>query len=713
MEIDANNFRDQVVPLPNHPCFRCKQPGRYREPYTSLDGPAPRWLCEECYKLLTKPAPPKPPEPEYTELDDQDGARIRKALTGEDRERQILYVAYNAVKSGASPDAVLRAAQSDNTALCDPPLPESVVCDVVERARARAAADGVVQLGEIDSTIFESTGKTRHYRNDRERGIVVIESKFMADGPAVSYEHIFSWYLCGAERVENPADPLDTLYNLEFLNPKTGKKQVYESFSISEVVNDISNTKGGVKSKGKLHEALSSLLQSYEDAGVISVKRRIPATGFFEDEGMLQYHESREYPIPLPEYSVANTRLALTVLGELLEFYGPGDHIKTMLYFAVQAPLSFVRKMHGREAKLLLAWGTPHVGKTQACKLLGALWGLTEDRAVVGASSLTPPQLATILNNSTMPVFLDEVRRALSDPYIADMLKSSTTATRIKDRIRSDRGFRREVFHAYAGCGLTCNYVPGLYVGISERLIPVQFTPAHRRTDEAVEQYMQRYHMYRDLLPHIGAALKEMYLTHWDEVRAILLDGDQVNAGQRLLLMLYAFVGLPVPEWVTPVTVREKIEPPDPVEMLMDFLKSEYLGVIERNRGTFSDISDWTERLLMMNSTALLPPHTFRITMENVSVKNNVLSEMTRKTQYEPPHNLEGYTHLIPGSKYTEEAGSRMLRIPTGTVVQYFSGSADIAPGVPGNLKGSLEYLIRTHSLERVRATIDELYKGR
>lgn len=122
-----------------------------------------------------------------------------------------------------------------------------------------------------------------------------------------------------------------------------------------------------------------------------------------------------------------------------------------------------------------IRWSSPTENRTPAkptCAVFVGIFGdYPETDSVIAAGKLTAPQLAEHLNKTTFMITLDEARNTIGDPNIVEMLKSSTTNTRIKDRIRPEQGYRMQSLYAYANSDLNHELYGAAHAGMQDRLI--------------------------------------------------------------------------------------------------------------------------------------------------------------------------------------------------------------------------------------------------
>lgn len=534
--------------------------------------------------------------------------------------------------------------------------------EAIQEAIREAAIKKRLEFNVLVSTSMEPGGVevSRYYRNAPREGVLHLTKRAQQGAPPrEGVEHILSYSLWDVIKHINPLDSSEVTYSLVLRHKsKPGASIRYQEALLTDITYDLVNNQPGMMdSRRRVHAAISTLIDHMETSDLVKVKASIPCTGFFEDpEGKLYHNEHRDLKITRPRYSKVKTKRALEALEEVLKFFAIGgkveepgalDHALVALYFIVAGPLSAIRKQQqGPETKILLLHGVPHTGKTILEKLSARVWGMPENKAVIGAAKLTPPQLATHISSTTYPLAFDEVRNALSSPGIADLLKSSTTSLLVKERIRSREGFRKQSFYAYAPVIMSTNYLPDLYTGLHERLIPVEFTVRHKRDEEEARKFDKYFQQHREDLAHIGAALERLFLRKWPRVRDLALQADQVKAGYEILTLLYLEEGIPAPVWLREVTARSELEETDPVRAICDYMREDFLRILRQHSRPESIPLDWDQRLNDLKAKNLLPPYVLNISPKRITLNSSILKEVAKRG-HEIPGGLQGLQEYI------------------------------------------------------------------
>lgn len=585
-----------------------------------------------------------------------------------------------------------------------PAVPEETLAAIVDAASVEVEvekrAEVTVRLGV--GYPRPSVTRTPRTRNAATEGIVrqTVTKTTNPEGlvtKTTDVTHIFDYYLESVVAHVNPLDPEEVTYSLVFRDAeRRGLTIRYEEDPLRVIIEDLIS-RPGVKNRKLLPEAITTIIHALMRKDRVTVERRAPATGFFEDgQGAIYYSRSRRFEEALPEFSHGKTREALKFLDAAMAFYAIGgdstrpeyrDHFLTGLYFYAQAPLGTIRKLRGRENRILLLSGEAHVGKTWLEKLGAAMWGISNDRGIVGASKLSAPQLAEHFDRTTLPIALDEVRKILSDPAMADLLKSSTTGLMIKERILVREGFRRQKFMAYASIVMSANYVPDLYLGMADRLIPVTFTTRNKRDPEIARRYEKELNASHELLAHLGAGIRQVLVAEWPRVRDVVTQDDQIEAGRAILVELYRYVGLDVPAWLQAVATRYAVEERDPVEEVCKFLADDLLKRLQQGLSRNDVQDEWTKRLKQLAELNLLPSYLVRISDQNIALTRDILTELEKK-DIEVAGGLTGLMDRIQAltlqrkkqTKPANDAGRKVVYMDTRIFLSYVeTGTIDPA----------------------------------
>lgn len=545
----------------------------------------------------------------------------------------------------------------------------------IAKAEEQRTREAELTYGVTVSQWEEPGGRqvTLSYQNHPRQGIFALQRWVKpAEATRERVDHITAYYLHQVTKHINPLDHSEVTYSLTLQHPKNPRLQIpYEEIPLADITYDLAHNQPGVRdARGRVHAAISSLIDHQETEGKVTLKASIPATGYFEDNGKLYHSDYKLFRLTAPVYSKVKTKRALEVLEEVLKFYAKGgdpgvpgscDHALTALYFMVAGPLGAVRKAHGVESKILLMTGAPHTGKTILERINASLWSLPEAASVIGSAKLTPAQLATHLSQTTYPISFDETRNALSNPGIADLLKSSTTGLLVKERILPKQGFRKQSFYAYSSVIMSTNFIPDLYVGLRERIIPVEFTIRNKKSEEEARKFDRYLSENREELGYLGAALRQLFQRNWTRVRDIVLQPDQVRAGHEILYLLFQQEGIQPPAWLREVQIRFELEEPDPVRTLCDFMREDFLRILRNHyRGPELPLA-WKDRLDLLKSGNLLPPYIANISDRTITVNNGLLKEVAKKG-HEIPGGLTGLAEYV---NLCEEQTKKIRKVET------------------------------------------------
>jgi len=558
----------------------------------------------------------------------------------------------------------------------------------VERAKDEAL-EVVSKLNEILGIFIEpkallvplKTGSSsrQFYANDPDRGILILTKR----GNDITREYIFGYYIEKVIIYVDPNDPKDMVYTVYFKHPKTGDILPFEERTIGDIAKQIEEINYGVRNTSRLKSAISSLIEVFRVKGLAEKRPKVPATGFFEVDGKLMFFESSNFKVNLPEVDKEKTIEALKLLDEILAFWDYKDHVIANFYNDVQAPLGHIRKKYGRENKIVFNYGEPHVGKTLREKIYCALWGLDEDKTIIGSSNLSPPQIAEYLNSTTFKIVFDEAKNVLLSNYTVDMLKKSTTTYHIKSRIIPQLGYIRVEFKAYASVSMNTNYVEINYPGVEDRLIPFKWTVADKKPPDKVEEFLKKFPIYKDKLGYIGSYLKDMFIRRWEEIKRIIIDNDNIEAGRKILEMMYEELGLEKPSWLKPIEVKYEIDTPKDEDVFFSFIREElqnaitrqrYVMVIHENESGYREDRidllgvEWEDRLRYMAKTDMLPSF-MELGRNNVYISATVIHEIRKKKGQEIAGGLENLA-LRLGYRYIPYKGRKVMVIPISDFIE-------------------------------------------
>ncbi|RLF07127.1 MAG: hypothetical protein DRJ69_07445, partial [Thermoprotei archaeon] len=545
-----------------------------------------------------------------------------------------------------------------------------------------------------------------YYINDPKVGIFQIrfawrkkeEEKILAT-PSIDY--ISNFAITKVIVYVNPFLESEKTLSLMLFNPLTKQFLKYRETFLFNILQDLAN-QIGIRNNRRLKDAISSLVDEFIAKGLAKVKNVIPATGFFEKDGKLEFYESVKLPLALPEKDRDKTIEALAKLEKLLEFYNK-DKALAGIYFFIQSPLGFIRKDYGKENKIILLHGESHVGKTLLCKIGSAIWGLREDQGIIGGAKLTTPQLAERLNVMTLNLTIDEVRNILGIGDIADMLKTATTNIHIKSRIIPQLGYKRLEYYAYASITLTTNVIPHLYPGLEDRFIPVEFDYSDKRDPKVVDEFLKNMRRFRQDLAYIGSYLRDLFIRRWKEIKKIILEKDQIEAGYLLLKMLYEDLGLDIPNWLKPISLTFELEAPNEIDIFFETIQEDLIDQARKFNIPTYNLETAIEDLAKMNAL----PSYMLFGSRNIYIKASIIQHIFLKKGFEIAGGLSNLAVKL-SLKYAPYKGKKCLYLPKEFLIEKIK-QIDIEETIEGS--GS-KYLKVLEIIEKIEdPTIENIQK--
>jgi len=523
------------------------------------------------------------------------------------------------------------------------------------------------------------------FANDRKWGITFITKK----NGITTTEPILDYFI---ERVKvqiNPNDSTDRTYSVYFRNPYNNMMLPFEERKLGSIIEHFEKTIASIRNTLKLKSAIHSIISRFEELRLAEFEPKVLATGFFEVDKKLQYFETRQFQTHLPEFDRERDKekviKAFNELGELLSFWDYKDHVIGNLYFDVQSPIAHIRKAYGRENKILYNYGSPHVGKTFRENIYRAIWGLDENKALLSGANLTVPQIAYYMSITTFKISLDEGFNLIINQWSADMIKKSTTSYHVKTRLKGN-DYEPIEFEAYSSLSINTNFDPTKYPGLPDRLIPFRWTLKDKKTEKEFNELANKLNKYRDDLGYIGAYLKDMFLRRWDEIKEILLNNDNIEAGRKILEMVYDELGIEKPKWLKPIEIDYNIEPQHDEDILFDFIRDDIIDRLSKNRYNYTndmngekkteDILEksWEDRLEYMVQHTLLPGY-MKLGRRIVFIKKSVEDEIKRRKGYILTGGLEDIAYRL-GYKYYPN-GERGISIPIDDFIKRMSQYID------------------------------------
>lgn len=423
---------------------------------------------------------------------------------------------------------------------------------------------------------------------------------------------IFSYYPKRVEKFCDPENGSDICYTIDLISPD-GEEIRFEQQGLKKITDDIINTitpRDSTKFKKVFPSLIEHIVHKRTYNFVESVK--LPATGFFKRNECIEFFNLAKYSSELPDgpVDIEKLKTALSFFDDIMEFYKGSDTVKTVIFYGLQAPTGYIRKMEMlHENKLLLVYGEKHTGKSFLSKIILDIWGLLSDKSRNTTKTYSAAQFARRVCNTTLPVILDEMGEAFDTSTnntgakgLIEALKISTTNDVLHSITNADKSEKLDNFHAYASPFLLLNRIPPIPDELEIRFVISNFTLELKRDDEAFQEYRRLYTRKRDSLPHLGAALRDMFCDSWAEMQQILDRPSQVEIGYLLLSKIYEQHGIDKPSWLVPVEKTDDLCSMSEKELFMLFLKERLIRSLKdiprtRESPLWTDMS-WLSRIL-------------------------------------------------------------------------------------------------------------------
>ena len=483
-----------------------------------------------------------------------------------------------------------------------------------------------------------------------DTGIILREYR-MRDGEHLEDDTlIYHYYISRLERTEHTDNPADVKYTVTFTNARNHEDAyTLHEKSTAELSRYLKNT-ATIQNRRYIDDAVPALIGQIVNRGLCKEAISIPATGFFlsEDGDLLQY-DHHSFPQCLPPPDPALLEKALSFLDYLMDFHQDCYQAKALIYYAVQAPLSAIRRSFNRETRYLLAYDEKHTGKTNLGKYALMLWGVTVREGLFNASRLSAPQLAYRLNLTTFPQVMDEAKNCLQNPEISEMLKSSTTGDLIHQRNKRDLT-GMDTFYSYSPLIITLNFLTGLPSALEERLIPVRFTPENKRPAEEASAFDRRLAAEKKNHAMLGSYLCEFFRQNWQEIIPVLDQTDELVIGYELLGKFCDWIEYKRPAWLTKIEVSRDFELLDHRDVLFLYLQKSYLEQLRACNCRDILSMDWDRRLDTLADA--LPVHTVRITKKSIALNSRIKNEVYKTFNHELP-SFETLAKYVGGKVYS------------------------------------------------------------
>jgi hypothetical protein len=542
------------------------------------------------------------------------------------------------------------------------------------------------QLGSLVHAVVSSNPPTMYVAHKGERRIIKAVIKFVTETTngydihnqeQIMRKQLLLWkhqlILATPIKVVINDSPIDEnkTYQVTFIS-KSKDPFTIGPGSINYIIEELVN-RGKVLRKAEATDALTAILNRYEELGLAEVNESVIQAGYYYIKGRFETHK---VPQVLDKEPDPNKKLeCIDFLDELSIKWQNRDIFPTVIKWTTLAPFNFIFKANDKWLRNIHAYGWSSSGKTSLGKIALAVWrlhtnALRKDYQLRFSNIDTPARFGSIISRSTYPKVINEAG-GLQDKFnrsLLDLIKGATEAPYVRGKFFEGR-YRH--IPALSNMFLTSNSRPPDDSRYRSRTIFIQHTKddVHERGQkEAIE-----FEKWLDSKLHLLGVLGD-FIARYVIVRpvkpeeSILFSGKSYeDIAKEIITEFYKSVGKGKPDWLDRVFEQRSIVEENTEwayfeirGFLMDRITeaySKHIRTLYKEQDT-GIIIDFHTRLNFCMTNKLLPylhAHTRKDGTEEIVITHDILKELTKKLDH-----IEGITTLedlgkeIPGFQHCQ-----------------------------------------------------------
>ena len=455
---------------------------------------------------------------------------------------------------------------------------------------------------------------------------------------------------------DNPIDDCKT-YQVTFVG-RSKKSVTVGPGSISYIIEELVR-KGKVLRKAEAVDALTAILNRYEEMGLAEIRESITQSGYYYVNGRFETHDITQILDEEPDLN--QIQECTSLLDELSTKWQNKDIFPTVIKWATLAPFNSIFKANDKWLRNIHAYGWSSSGKTSLGKITLAVWRLhkltlRKDYQLRFGNIDSTARFGSVVSRSTYPKVINEAG-GLHDKFnrsLLDLIKGATEAPYVRGKFFEGR---YQNIPALCNMFLTSNSKPPEDSGYRSRTILIQHTKdeVHERGQkEAVE-----FEKWLDSKLHILGVLGD-FITRYviveplkPEESILLSDKSHEDMAMEIITAFYKSVSKDRPEWLGRQFEQRSIVEENTENayfeiraFLMDHITDAYSRHIrtlyrENDPGV---VIDFNTRLNFCMKNKLLPflhSHTRKDGTEEVIITHDILKELRNKLDH-----IEGITTL-------------------------------------------------------------------
>jgi hypothetical protein len=469
---------------------------------------------------------------------------------------------------------------------------------------------------------------------------------------------------------DNPLDNTKT-YQITFIG-RSKRPFTIGPGSINYVIEELAS-KGKVLKKNDAVDALTAILNRYEEIGLAEVKESVTQPGYYYIKGKFETYEITQNIDK--ELDSDQILACVCFLDELSTKWQNMDIFPTVIKWTTLAPFNYIFKSINKWLKNTHGYGWSSSGKTSLGKIALAVWrlhtnALKKDYQLGFGNIDNAARFGSIISRSTYPKVINEVG-GLQDKFnrsLLELIKGAIEAPYVRGKFFDGK---YQNIPALCNLFLTSNSKPPDDSGYRSKTTLIQHTKdeVHERGQKEAVEFEKWLESKLDILGVLGDFIVRYAIVKPSRPEESILFSDKSteDMAKEIITEFYKSAGKDRPEWLDRVFEQRSIVEENTEwayfevrGFLMDQITDAYSRHIrtlykEQDPGVTIDFKTRLNFCIKNKLIPFLHSHTRKDGTEEIVITHDMLRELTKKLDH-----IEGITTLedlgkeIPGFEYCQ-----------------------------------------------------------
>lgn len=497
---------------------------------------------------------------------------------------------------------------------------------------------------------------------------------------------------------DNPIDENKT-YQVTFIG-KSKDAFTIGPGSINYIVEELAN-RGKVLRKAEAVDALTAILNRYEELGLAEINESVTQVGYYYIKGKFETNDITQVLDQEPD---SNKVLeCIDILDELSTKWQNVDIFPTVIKWAALAPFNYIFKANDKWLRNIHEYGWSSSGKTSLGKIALGVWrlhknALRKDYQLRFSNIDTTARFGSVISRSTYPKVINEAG-GLQDKFnrsLLDLIKGAIEAPYVRGKFFEGR---YQNIPALCNMFLTSNSRPPEDSGYRSRTILIHFSKddVHERGQKEAIEFEKWLDSKLNILGVLGDFVARYVIVKPAKPEESILfhsDKSYEDMAKEIITEFYKSAGRDKPDWLDRVFEQRSIVEENTEQayfelrgFLMDQITNAYSRHIrtlykEQDPGITIQFSTRLDFCLTNKLVPYLQKHTRRDDVEEIIITHDILTELKRTIDH-----IEGITTMedlgkeLSGFEYTSrKLGGKARRVLAGKrqdFISFLEGDSD------------------------------------